>query len=66
MIHFSGVNVMFASLIKLNYFYYLNAVGLQAIPDTKLTIRKYADAKFEYLVSFPTKNYCTCSNRFGA
>ena len=22
----------------------------QAIPDTKLTIRKYADAKFEYLV----------------
>lgn len=26
----------------------------QAIPDTKLTIKKYADAKFEYLVSLPT------------
>ena len=24
---------------------------LKAIPDTKLTIKKYADAKFEYLVS---------------
>ena len=24
----------------------------QAIPDTKLTIKRYADAKFEYLVRF--------------
>ena len=27
-----------------------NLIYFQAIPDTKLTIKKYADAKFEYLV----------------
>lgn len=29
----------------------LNTYLTKAIPDTKLTIEKYADAKFEYLVS---------------
>lgn len=29
----------------------LNTFLNKAVPDTKLTIRKYADAKFEYLVS---------------
>jgi PRKCA-binding protein len=28
----------------------LNTYLTKAIPDTKLTIEKYADAKFEYLV----------------
>lgn len=41
-----------------DYLYCWNAVVLQAIPDTKLTIRKYADAKFEYLVSLPTHKLC--------
>jgi hypothetical protein len=30
----------------------LNTYLTKAIPDTKLTIEKYADAKFEYLVGF--------------
>ncbi len=30
----------------------LNTYLTKAIPDTKLTIEKYADAKFEYLVRF--------------
>ncbi len=30
----------------------LNTYLSKAIPDTKLTIQKYADVKFEYLVSF--------------
>lgn len=30
---------------------FCNGFFPQAIPDTKLTIKKYADAKFEYLVS---------------
>ena len=29
----------------------LNTYLTKAIPDTRLTIEKYADAKFEYLVS---------------
>ena len=29
----------------------LNTYLSKAIPDTKLTIKKYADIKFEYLVS---------------
>ena len=29
----------------------LNTFLNKAIPDTKLTIKKYADVKFEYLVS---------------
>ena len=29
----------------------LNTYLTKAIPDTRLTIKKYADAKFEYLVS---------------
>lgn len=35
----------------------LNTYLTKAIPDTKLTIEKYADAKFEYLVgiSYRTK-----------
>ena len=32
----------------------------QAIPDTKLTIKKYADAKFEYLVSSPKNKLQYC------
>ena len=37
--------------MKILYIYFkpLNFL-FQAIPDTKLTIKKYADAKFEYLV----------------
>lgn len=39
----------------------LNTYLTKAIPDTKLTIEKYADAKFEYLVrvnyDHPTKTY---------
>ena len=30
----------------------LNTYLTKAIPDTKLTIQKYADIKFEYLVIF--------------
>lgn len=30
----------------------LNTYLTKAIPDTKLTIQKYADVKFEYLVNF--------------
>jgi hypothetical protein len=33
----------------------LNTYLTKAIPDTKLTIEKYADAKFEYLVGFSIK-----------
>lgn len=31
----------------------LNTFLNKAVPDTKLTIKKYADVKFEYLVSLP-------------
>ena len=30
----------------------------KAIPDTRLTIEKYADAKFEYLVSPDVRRLC--------
>lgn len=37
----------------------LNTYLHKAIPDTKLTIRKYLDVKFEYLVRI-TRLFCTC------
>ena len=39
--------ILFSLILTLS----LNNLCSQAIPDTKLTIKKYADAKFEYLVS---------------
>jgi hypothetical protein len=35
----------------------LNTYLTKAIPDTKLTIEKYADAKFEYLVRFDIEEH---------
>ena len=40
------------SYALLNVYMYARFVGYpQAVPDTRLTIKKYSDAKYEYLVS---------------
>lgn len=38
----------------------LNTYLNKAIPDTRLTIKKYLDVKFEYLVSRPWPLGCGC------
>lgn len=42
----------------------LNTYLTKAIPDTKLTIQKYADIKFEYLVSPTYQSLKNCTNLF--
>ena len=37
----------------------------KAIPDTRLTIEKYADAKFEYLVSSDVRRHYLCLINIG-
>ena len=37
----------------------LNTFTSKAVPDTKLTLKKYLDVKFEYLVSFDEKTSTT-------
>ncbi len=43
---------IYLSFIQFQMIADLNTYLTKAIPDTKLTIEKYADAKFEYLVRF--------------
>lgn len=39
----------------------LNTYLNKAVPDTRLTIKKYLDVKFEYLVGLFAVIYCTNS-----
>lgn len=48
-----GVQVALSALkISWPYVHFLIATDQQAIPDTRLTVKKYANVKFEYLVGY--------------
>ena len=42
----------------------LNTFTSKAVPDTKLTLKKYLDVKFEYLVSFDEKTRTTGDGKY--
>jgi len=50
-------NVYFISIQMISD---LNTFLNKAVPDTRLTIKKYLDAKFEYLVSVVSCSYKQC------
>lgn len=51
-------NLQHTSKLQIHFVQLLTALSAQAVPDTKLTLKKYSGAKFEFLVMSSLCLFC--------